>query len=186
MISALIELMNTYYMSGDFTQLGTVAWTLFKSVPDDIVSAHFLAFAYIKTGRHGDARTLFEQLRARLPKRARPARTSIAAEQRAEAVCLSEATVRNPGYAATWHALALDLEQSGQGTASIALLRFAITARPGYIEALRDMARIGLAVGELDAAHEACTALLAAVPGDEAALGGLQQVLALRVLNRVG
>jgi hypothetical protein len=36
MISALIELMNTYYMSGDFTQLGTVAWTLFKSVPDDI------------------------------------------------------------------------------------------------------------------------------------------------------
>lgn len=130
MISALIELMNTYYLSGDFTDCGTVAWTLFKSVPDDIVSAHFLALAYIKTGRHGDARTLFEQLRTRLPKRARPARTSIAAEQRAEAVCLSEAIVRNPGYAATWHALALDLEQSGQGTASVALLRLAIAARP--------------------------------------------------------
>lgn len=70
------------------------------------------------------------------------------AEQRAEAVCLSEATVRNPGYAATWHALALDLKQSGQGAESLALL--------------------------------------AAAPDDNQALGGLQQVLALRVAHRAG
>ena len=184
MIPALMELMNTCYHCGDFDQLGAVARTLLNAVPDDIVSAHFLALAYIKTGRPRDASSLFERLRRRMQTLSRRPRSERGAVQPAREVCLSVATERDPEYASTWLSLALDLEQAGRGHEAIAMLRLAVAARPRDAAALGELGRIGLALGDLDAAQEGHAGLLALCPDNAEALRGMEAVLALRLLKR--
>ena len=183
MISALMELMHHTCQSGDFTLLATVARTLLDAVPDDIVSAQVLAVAYLKTGRQGEAMQLFERLRSRLPalKRRNAANASL---QSAQAVCLSEATDRNPDYAGTWRTLAGELMQLGRNDEAVAMLRLAIAARPDDLESLRELGRLGLAMADPDIAEEGYRALLAHCPGDAAAASGLARVLEVRLAQR--
>ena len=115
MISGLMDLLNTCYECGDFGLMEVVAKTVQQTIPGEIVSLHFLGLAYLKTGRPGNALSLFKKLREKMPfakgfiGRAANSPT-LPDTHTAEAGCYLEATSLNPGLARTLEAAAAEIE----------------------------------------------------------------------------
>ena len=116
MISALMDLLNTCYECGDYVLMEVVAHTVQHTIPDDIVSLHFLGLAYLRTGRKQDALALFRRLRKRssceLMLNGTPLDENAAsATPTAATGCYLEATALNPHLTKAWHAAVLEVEQ---------------------------------------------------------------------------
>ena len=66
MITALIDLMATFYQSGNPGQMAVIARAMLATIPDDIVALQFLGLAIYQLGRTEAARRVFRRVADRL------------------------------------------------------------------------------------------------------------------------
>lgn len=62
MITALIDLMATYYQAGNLNQMTVIARSLLSSIPNDVVAMQFLGLALYQMGRIEAARRVFAKV----------------------------------------------------------------------------------------------------------------------------
>ena len=177
MIRALMELLGNFYQSSNFSQVEVIAHTIRTAMPDDMISLQVLGLAYLKTGRTADALRLF-----RKADRGRPPpvlESSVGAGdgqsqfEVATSVYYREATCRSPGLARLWYDLGNELIGLKRPQQSIWAFRAATVASPPFPAALMSLGSTGLQVGDLDAAYEGFSGLLAIEPDNVAAQDGL-------------
>ena len=61
MISALLELLGSYYQAGNLSQVEAIARSMLHAIPDDIVALQFLALALHQKGKIKDAYLLLRK-----------------------------------------------------------------------------------------------------------------------------
>lgn len=65
MITALIDLMGTYYQAGNLPRMVVIARSILASIPEDVVALQFLGLALYQMGRIEAARQVFGRVCAR-------------------------------------------------------------------------------------------------------------------------
>ncbi len=64
MINAILELLGSFYQAGDLGQMESVARSLLRTIPGDLVGLLFLGLALHQMGRTRDAYALFRKAAA--------------------------------------------------------------------------------------------------------------------------
>lgn len=59
MITAMIDLMGTYYQAGNLPQVAIMARSILAAIPNELVALHFLGLALYQMGRIEAARRVF-------------------------------------------------------------------------------------------------------------------------------
>ena len=96
--------------------------------------------------------------------------------QTAADTCYRATTELNSRFADTRYGMALELDELGLQEQALSVLHNAVSARPGFPEALSALARIGLQSGDSSAAYRGLCDLLENDPGNIEAQRGLQQL----------
>ena len=177
MISALMELLSNYYLSGDLTQVEMIARTIRAVIPDDVIALQILGLAYLQRGRASDALKLFQEAdgkNAQTPK-IETLSDGISESQieLAASVLYREATRKHSGFGKLWYDLGAALIALKRPKQSIWAFRTALVARPAFPDALMALGSAGLQIGDQVAAHEGFSGLLAIQPDNVIARRGL-------------
>jgi hypothetical protein len=101
MITALIDLLGTYYQAGNPGQMAVIARSMLATIPGDLVAMQFLGLALYQLGRHDAARRVFG-LVARAFERSSTPRLPTTLEM-ASVTNYREATRPETGLTDAWH-----------------------------------------------------------------------------------
>lgn len=180
MISAMMELLNTYYLSGNITQLEMITRTIRSVIPDDVIAIQILGLAYLNRGRVSDALSLFREAdRKNYAVPEIKSATDRAGEPQTElatSALYREATRKHSGFGKLWYDLGAALIKLKRTKQSIWAFRTALIARPEFPDALMALGFAGLQAGDDVAAQEGFTKLLAIQPDNAMALRGLNNM----------
>lgn len=111
MIATLIAMLGTFYQSGDFAQVETIARSMLSAIPNDIVALQFLGLALYHMGRVDDARHVFQRVETSCEgDLLKPGLSSI---EPAVVTSYREATRSGSGLADAWRQISAVLEQLG-------------------------------------------------------------------------
>lgn len=135
MISALVELLGSFYQSGDFNMAEAIARSLLAAIPEDTVATLFLGLVCYRTGRLPEALRFFSRAERR------PDESDVPGGP-AAAECLNEATRPGSSLAHGWYELGLVLARHRRYRQAANALAAAVAARPGFVEAQRAMRAI--------------------------------------------
>lgn len=180
MISALMELLSNYYLSGDLTQVEMITRTIHAVIPDDVIAIQILGLAYLRSGRTSDALRLFQQADQEYPQS--PVAKSIANGttesqiELASSVLYREATRKHSGFGKLWYDLGTALITLKRPKQSIWALRTALEARPAFPDALLALGTAGLQSGDHAVAHDGFSGLLALEPDNVIAQRSLDKL----------
>ncbi|HTY03398.1 MAG TPA: tetratricopeptide repeat protein [Rhodocyclaceae bacterium] len=105
MITALIDLMGTYYQAGNPGQMAVLARSILAAIPDDIVALQFLGLALYQMGRRESARQAFAKAVALTPRRRRGDRLVTTGET-ASTKLQREASAPASGLSDAWRHIA--------------------------------------------------------------------------------
>ena len=138
MISALVELLGSFYQSGDLNMAEAIARSLLAAIPEDTVATLFLGLVCYRTGRLPEALRFFSRAERR------PDESDVPAVPGgpAAAECLNEATRPGSSLAHGWYDLGLVLARHGRYRQAAKALAAAVATRPGFAEAQRAMRAI--------------------------------------------
>jgi predicted Zn-dependent protease len=106
MITALIDLMGTFYQAGNPGQMEVLARSILAAIPDDIVALQFLGLALYQMGRIESAKQAFAKACALTPKRRRGDRLVTTGEM-ATTTLHREARAPASGLSDAWQHIAL-------------------------------------------------------------------------------
>ena len=129
MISALVDLLGSYYQAGNWDQLEIVARTMLAAMPDDIVSLQFLGLALYEAGRHTDAYLAFGQAASRLD--GQPGERFETTCDRAASITFRTAIHPHSGLADGWWHIAGALTKFGFRKAAHSACRAALSSQGG-------------------------------------------------------
>jgi tetratricopeptide (TPR) repeat protein len=133
MISALLELLGTYYQAGNLSQVEAIARTMLNAIPDDVVALQFLALALHQRGRIKDAYALLRKAAESHHGDGRYPSTG----ERAAAACYREATRFGSRLAGGWYQISRLLTYYGFKDQAARALRSAQAATTDRRLALR-------------------------------------------------
>jgi tetratricopeptide (TPR) repeat protein len=111
LIATLIALLGTFYQSGNFAQVETIARSMLSAIPNDIVALQFLGLALYHMGRIDDARHVFQ--RVETTSEADLLNHGLTASEPAAVTSYREATRRGSGLADAWRQISAVLEHLG-------------------------------------------------------------------------
>jgi hypothetical protein len=126
MVTALIDLMGTYYYAGNLGQMEAMARSILAAIPEDIVALQFLGLALYRMGRMEAARQVFIRVAARLG-RAKRAKFVTTGEL-ASAKVYREATSPASGLGEAWQHIAQALHSFGFNRAAARAQHASLTA----------------------------------------------------------
>jgi Flp pilus assembly protein TadD len=109
LIATLIAMLGTFYQSGNFAQVETIARSMLSAIPNDIVALQFLGLALYRMGRVDDARQVFR--RVETSSEADLLYHGLTASEPAAVTCYREATRSGSGLADAWCQISAVLEQ---------------------------------------------------------------------------
>lgn len=133
MITALIDLMGSYYEAGNLPQVAVMARSILAAIPNELVALHFLGLALYQMGRIESARRVFARASVILThgRRHEPATTgeiaaaTIYREARAPASKLSDA----------WQQIAQAMRALGFRSAARHAYRMSLSAKGLVVQA---------------------------------------------------
>jgi tetratricopeptide (TPR) repeat protein len=111
LIATLITMLGTFYQSGNFAQIETIARSMLSAIPNDIVALQFLGLALYQLGRIDDARQVFQRIETFSPAELR--NHGLISSEPAAVTSYREATRRGSGLADAWRQISEVLERLG-------------------------------------------------------------------------
>lgn len=111
MITALVDLLATFYQAGNLQQVEAITRSMLATIPNDLVALQFLGLALYRTGRHDEAYRAFGKAAARL-ERTPPMAYATSCEQAASATYRKAVRV-DSGLAEGWQQIADVLARLG-------------------------------------------------------------------------
>ena len=149
MIKLLVGLLGHFYQKRQYDSLASAARAILKSIPDDIVSLHFLGLAYLHTGRVEDAVGLFSRtgesmrLARQQPYRTPGRRNSSPQLPTAASIFYREAVDLSPTFSTVLYETAMELLELGYREQALVALRNDVSLRPGFSAALVAIEALG-------------------------------------------
>lgn len=127
MIAALVNLLATFYQTGDLQQMETIARSMLAAIPNDLVALQFLGLALYRMGRRDEAYQAFRKVAARLERT--PGTTYPTTCEQATSVSYREAIRASSGLAEGWQQIAGVMARLGFQKAAIRACKSAQTRK---------------------------------------------------------
>ena len=127
MITALVDLMGTYYQAGNLSQMGVIARSILAAIPGDVVALQFLGLALYRMGHIEAARRVFSRLYVKADE-AKPA-DLVTTGELASTTILRLARSPAAGLGEAWLSIAHVLTKLGFRSAATQAYEASLTAR---------------------------------------------------------